>query len=292
MLVDVLEASGDRVGDGLGDLLLHETSRKRAKGLVQQIVLAVTDGELERIDRNVHILDVEHAAAIPICRGQVDLNRQTLSPKEDVSETGIAELGEPVLLLEVERDVLHVSLDLGERDREVMVTLVGDGVVRRELEEVVGLERDDVGEEVLALEGEVLDDEVEHVIGILDTGDGDVPDLLDEGGEDDGPDVGPELRLEGKVAIGVEEEVLGETLPVGGEAEVEWVVCPGGEPGPDGVEEVVHVAFVLAIEELAAAVGQLVEAPRALRREDVAGLKKSLKVASRKLQCATLEETD
>lgn len=42
-----------------------------------------------------------------------------------------------------------------------MVRLVGDGRVWREADVVVGLERDDIGEEVASREREVLDDEVE-----------------------------------------------------------------------------------------------------------------------------------
>lgn len=64
-----------------------------------------------------------------------------------------------------------------KRERELVVVLILDGVVRRELHEVVGLNGYDVGEEVAALEREVLDDEVERVIGVFDAGDGDVSDL-------------------------------------------------------------------------------------------------------------------
>ena len=63
----------------------------------------------------------------------------------------------------VERDVPHVSLHLLQRQADAVMVVVGDGVVRRELDKVVRLELDDVGEEVAALEGEVLHDEVERV---------------------------------------------------------------------------------------------------------------------------------
>lgn len=105
------------------------------------------------------------------------------------------------------------------------------------------------------MERKVLDDKVEHVIRILDAGDGYFPDLLNEGGEDDGMDVGPELRLEGQGAV--------------------------------GVEEVVHEPFVLAVEELAATVCELIEAPRALRGEDVTGLEESLTAPDCQLQRAS-----
>ena len=106
---------------------------------------------------------------------------ETMPTKEHVRDTRVAQLREAALLAEVERDVAHVRLNVAERKRELVVVLVLDGVVRRELDEVVRLHGDDVGEDVAALEREVLDDEVELIVGVLDTRDGDVADL--EGGK-------------------------------------------------------------------------------------------------------------
>ena len=102
---------------------------------------------------------------------------ETLATEEHVCETLVGELGEAGLLAEVERDVAHVRLDLAERERELVVRLVADGAVRRELDKVVRVHGDDVREDVAALEREVLDDEVELVIGVLDARDGDVANL-------------------------------------------------------------------------------------------------------------------
>jgi 16S rRNA C967 or C1407 C5-methylase (RsmB/RsmF family) len=44
-----------------------------------------------------------------------------------------------------------------------VAVVVGDGVIRRKLDIIVRLQLDDVGEEVTALQGEVLDDEVESL---------------------------------------------------------------------------------------------------------------------------------
>ena len=41
LLVNILEACADGVGDGLGNLLLDETSSKRLQGLVQQVMLGL-----------------------------------------------------------------------------------------------------------------------------------------------------------------------------------------------------------------------------------------------------------
>ena len=91
--------------------------------------------------------------------------------------------------------------------------------IRAVLKVVVGANLDDVGEEVATREHEVLDDDVEGIVGILDARDGDVADLVDDVGQDGVADVGPELRLEGETALGVEEKVLGEARPVLAEAD-------------------------------------------------------------------------
>lgn len=95
-----------------------------------------------------------------------------------------------------------------------MMVLILDRIVRRELGEVVRLKLDNVGEEVAALQGEVLNDEVQRIVTVLDTGNRDVADLLDEGGEDDFTDVTPELGLEFERTFAVEEEVACEAGPV------------------------------------------------------------------------------
>lgn len=87
-------------------------------------------------------------------------------------------------------------------------------VVWRELKRVVALEADNVGEEVGARKDKVLDNEINVRVRELGSGNGDVTNLLDEGGQENVSDVVPQVRLEGKVTLGVEEEVLGESLDV------------------------------------------------------------------------------
>lgn len=68
---------------------------------------------------------------------------------------------------------------------------VTEVVVGRKLEVVASLDLEEVGEKVGSLQGEVLDDEVDLLGGVLGAGDGNVADLLEKGGEDDGADVLP-----------------------------------------------------------------------------------------------------
>ncbi len=73
---------------------------------------------------------------------------------------------------------------------------------------VVHVHGDEVREEVLARQSQVLDDEIQSFVRVLDAGDRDIADLLDEARNDLLTDVGPKLRLELKVAVAVEQEVL------------------------------------------------------------------------------------
>jgi hypothetical protein len=66
---------------------------------------------------------------------------------------------------------------------------VSEVVVGRELEVVASLNLEEVGEEVGGLESEVLDNEVDLLRRVLGAGNGDVTNLVEEGGEDDRADV-------------------------------------------------------------------------------------------------------
>ena len=78
----------------------------------------------------------------------------------------------------------------------------------------MALDSDNVGEEVGSGKDKVLDDEINVGVGELGSGDGNVTNLLDEGREENVSDVVPQVRLEGEVALRVEEQVLGESLYV------------------------------------------------------------------------------
>ena len=56
--IDVLEARADRVLDRLLHLPLYEARRERPERLVEQVVLAVPDAELERVDLDVYVFDL------------------------------------------------------------------------------------------------------------------------------------------------------------------------------------------------------------------------------------------
>jgi hypothetical protein len=81
--------------------------------------------------------------------------------------------------------------------------------LRRPLEQVPNqfMKNRLLGEEVGTTEGQILDDEVHAIIGVLDTRDGDVSDALDDLRKDNFPDIIPELGFEGQFALRVEEKI-------------------------------------------------------------------------------------
>lgn len=133
-----------------------------------------------------------------------------------------------------------------------------------------------LGEEVRSLQSQVLDNQIQRVVGVFDTRDGDVSNFLDDGRKDDTANVSPKLRLEGQVAISIKEQILGEALPISREPVEERIIAPSLEPSGESIEEVVHVTLVLVGEVGAARVGEFVPAASALRGEDVAGFEEGL----------------
>ena len=97
-------------------------------------------------------------------------------------------------------------------------------------------------------------------------------DLADDSGQDGIPDVVPKLGLECEVALGVEEQVLGESLNVVAESLVERVVGQSGEPQLDLVKQSFLVTLVFVGEEFLSRLLELFAFTSALVVEDPAWL--------------------
>jgi hypothetical protein len=85
-----------------------------------------------------------------------------------------------------------------------MVTMLGKRLASKsEREENVSSPRRGQGNEgrLTTLKDEVLNDEVDLLVGVLNPGDGDVADLVDERGKDLVLNVVPELGLEGEASV-------------------------------------------------------------------------------------------
>ena len=213
MLVDLLETRSDGTGNTVLDGLLDETGSERANDRDEERVLGVADLELERVDLDGDTDDIEGVTS-SASGLEVDLTRDTLASEKNVGDTRVRHLGETRLLLEVERYVPNVGLDLRERKPEGVLVAVLDVVVWRQLEVVLDFDFKNVGQDVLRLEGQVLNDKVDGSIGVLDTRDRNVADLASELRNDDRANVVPQVRLDGEVAIAVKSETLEQALEV------------------------------------------------------------------------------
>lgn len=258
---------------------MHFTAGGRCKILTLDVV-DLKDSMSARLEAERSASHFEDS--IPLVRHRLDLDikRDTLAGDDHIGETVVGNLGPSGLSPEGKIDVSDIGLDTlsGELHLVVVgVDVLGDGWEGGEGERVVGSDGDEVGEEVWSGEDEVLDDNVDRVVRVLGSWDGDVSDLSNERGQDNILDVLPESALEGEVALVVEEEVLGESLDVLAESDVERVVAEGSEPVLDLVEQVLLVTLVLVAEELFAALlelsalllGLLVEDPSGLEQESV-----------------------
>lgn len=132
----------------------------------------ISNGELERVNLNIDILNMEHAARVLARARQMHSNSHTRPAKEHISKPRVLVFDRARLAVDVERNVAHVRLDLREGELEVVRVVVLDGVVGRELDVVVRVEGDDVGEDVRAFHRQVLDHKIHLIVGVLDTGNG------------------------------------------------------------------------------------------------------------------------
>jgi hypothetical protein len=217
LVIEVTDGGSDSIVDSGLDSLLDDTGSDALDKLVEQVVLRVSDREGQGVDGSVNRVDSDQGIPSPLDRLELDINRHTLAGKDDIGDTVVLELGPSSLSSERESDISDVGLDLRHAQSELVVMSVHrlvELVVWRELERVVALDSDNIGEEVGSGKDKVLDDKVNVGVGELGSGDGDVTNLPDEGREENVSDVIPQVRLEGEVTLRVEEQVLGESLYV------------------------------------------------------------------------------
>jgi len=121
----------------------------------------------------------------------------------------------------------------------------------------VCLEGNDVGEEISALKGKVLDDKVKGIVGVLDARDGDISNLFNDLRQDNLADVVPELRFELETAFAVKEQVFGKAGPILSKALIQRIVTHSSEPGANTVKQIVEVGAVLLVIEATSAFAKL-----------------------------------
>lgn len=193
-------------------------------------MLGVPDGELESVNADVNEVGLEDSVPSVLDRLKLDVNRDTLSSKNNIGQTVIRKLGPSALTPKGKGNISNVGLDLTETQSELVVLVVHGLVqlgVRAESERVERLNVDNVGEEVRTRKDQVFDDQVDTVVGVLSAGDGNVVDLLEEHRQQNLSNIVPKLGLEGKVTLVVEEQVLAESLDVVTKTDVERILAKG-----------------------------------------------------------------
>jgi len=101
----------------------------------------------------------------------MDLDGQAFAAQEDVGEPRILDLRKAALLVEVEGDVTHIRLNLREREFEIVCVVIWNRIVRRELDAVVRVYGDNVGQEIGALQCEILNNEIQLIVGVFNARD-------------------------------------------------------------------------------------------------------------------------
>ena len=238
-------------------------------------MLGVSDGELESVELNIDMVNGENRVSPVLDALNLDIDGDTSSGNYDIGKTVVGKLGPSLLPPERKRYIPDVGLDLTEASSEPVVVDVHGPVdvgVGAELEPVHSFKLDDVGEEVRSREDEVLNDQVDLVIGVFCSWDGNVADLLDDSGEDDLSDIVPQLGLERQVALRVEEQVLGESLEIVAQSLVQRVIGQSGEPKLNLVKESLLVTLVLVGEESLAGLLEVGSFFRAVIIEDPSSL--------------------
>lgn len=193
-------------------------------------MLGVSDGELESVNADVNEVGLEDSVPSVLDRLKLDVNRDTLSSKNNIGQTVIRKLGPSALTPKGKGNISNVGLDLTETQSELVVLVVHGLVqlgIRAESERVERLNVDNVGEEVRTRKDQVFDDQVDTVVGVLSAGDGNVVDLLEEHRQQNLSNIVPKLGLEGKVTLVVEEQVLAESLDVVTKTDVERILAKG-----------------------------------------------------------------
>lgn len=265
LLLDLEEKSVKLVAlvlDGLLDSLLQSRAHSlESNGLgdgKEQLVPGLLDLEVEVLHVNVNLLDLEEVLAILLVRGgKLHLERETISGKDDIGNTSVGDGGKALLALDVEADISQIHLDTSNLDLDGVGVLVGN-LLAAPAEVVLVSQLKDVGSKIVTLKNKVLDDGVELVIGVLDTRDRDVGNVLKDSGKDDISQIADQMRLEDRLAILIVAEISEQLLERVGKGLVLSVLVELIDQELDLVDNTVGVAAVLVTEEESTLIVELV----------------------------------
>lgn len=227
MLVHSTEGLANGLFGSQLDFSLQSASEQGRDGVVEPVVLAFVDLDLESVESDLDTLNGEGLLRVEV-GDESESNASTVSGEEDIGETFVGHLRHGVSSVP-EANVSHVGSDVvqSEEDSGVVLAGAGDSV---EVGLLLQLDADVVGQDVIGGEDDVVEPVVVGSIGAFDSWDGQVVELLSQHGHQQGSHLAHDFGVEGRSSVVVVvDEVGDEDLGVLGELLSERV-------GADGVE--------------------------------------------------------
>jgi len=89
-----------------------------------------------------------------------------------------------LLLFDVVGNIAKITLNTADRQHDLVLVFVGN-VLAAPAEVVIAGKLDSIGHKIIALDDQILNDGIDHRIGILDSWNGNVANALESGREDD-----------------------------------------------------------------------------------------------------------
>lgn len=269
LLIELYQRLADGQLHSFCNRILDKRSGSRSDQVVQEVVLGVTNLELQVVNLNVACADLEDRVLVG-CRLELDLSAQSLTANNDIGKTMVRQLGETRLLLEEEGNVTQIHLDLAEANGERVLVVITHVIIRAKLEVVARLNLDKVREKILEINSQVFNDNIESLIRVFCTGDWNVTNGRDDIWDDYISQVVDQVWLVLEVTIAIESKRLDEFLYADTQLLVEWVFVVCVEEVFDRVEEVLAVTSVSLVPEMLAAVDETLSVFVALVFHDVA----------------------
>lgn len=266
------------LGEGVADLLLNDLLNSRAYDLEEerledveeQLVVGLLELDVQVLDVNSDLIQSDEVLAILLVGGaSSNLEVEALAAQNNVHNTSVGDRGETLLLLDVVANITKISLDASGRDHDLVVMLVAD-LLATPAEVVVTAKLESIGHQIVALNAQVLDNNIDHRVRNLDARNGDVADILEESRQDDVGQVLDKMFLELGLAILVVAELLEQAL--GGETEllVLRILIKLLAEELDLVKNAVGVIAIAVTEQEAALVIELIPLLGAGRLKNVA----------------------
>jgi len=198
---------------------------------------------------DINLGDFEEVLAITCVSSlSSNLEAETLATHEDIADANVLDGKEALLAIHVESDITEVHLDTGDSQHNLILFLIGN-LFPAPAPIVVRAEFKNVGSEVVALDHEILDNDVDHGIRVLDTRDGNVPCVNQEPRNDDLGQVLDKMGLECRLSVFVVAKVKEQLLHSITESLVMWISIELVAEELDFIKDTIGVTPVFVAEE-------------------------------------------